>query len=287
MSLCAPSCASDGEATRRRASDSRGTKSRGSIAEMTSTTDLAALWERNKTVVDRWMDDYCARQGKTREDVIAKRKGSWFHDSSAEKIGMHHGYELSVICMGGNCWRYTVVTPWGMNEGLADLEPRDDAAAIARLAEVDAKMNERRHEDGQEPTKEEKTPPRASERTTEVSEVALMPTAKRGRGRPRGSKDRRPRKRRAKAEIVPNTAAANELPRRDKRWGLIPYDKNVAWVPNGDGVYEGYDIWLGGKYPQIIVSGEPRMIPRGAFVWPKGKKMVMDGEYVFKGTETS
>lgn len=146
---------------------------------------LAALWKRNKAVVGEWMDDYCTRTGSTHEDVIADRKAHWIRDSLAEKIGMFRGYELSVIQIGENCWRYTTITPWGTSEGLCDLNVRDDDATIAYLAEVDAKMDEEAARSDPKPIKMEKMPSRASERVIGTPKMDAKPTERRRRGRPK------------------------------------------------------------------------------------------------------
>ena len=103
-------------------------------------TSRANLWKRNRTTVEQWMNDYGKRTGKSNDEIIAERQAHWIHDERARKVGNWEGYEMSVCPINGNQYRYTVVTPWGMNEGLCDLERRNDYAAAQNLFATIAAM---------------------------------------------------------------------------------------------------------------------------------------------------
>lgn len=107
-----------------------------------SARHIAEVWLHNKQVVDEWLDDYTSRTGVTREDAIADRQSHWVHDPTAEVVCKIDGYKLSVCQLKTNmAWRYTVVTPWGMSEGLIDHEVRVDLYAVKKLREVIGLIN--------------------------------------------------------------------------------------------------------------------------------------------------
>lgn len=232
---------------------------------------LAALWRRNKAVNDEWVDDYCARTGSTREDVIAERKTRWIRDSSANKLGTYQGYELTTIQVGDGGWRYTVITPWGVSEGLGDLPTRDDDAAVARLTEVIKEMAVLPDKIDQKPTETKKTPPQAPERATEAHKTEPEPTSTRRRGRPKGSKDSKPRRRRTKTEMVSDTPKTEP---ETGNGGLVLSD-NVAWIADSTGCYRSHEIWLGGGMPQVKIGNELVDLPMNALVWKRGPKPAM------------
>ena len=96
-------------------------------------TDRANLWKSNRAVREKWMEDYGRRMGMTRDEIVRETQSHWGHDGRARKVGSWEGYEMSVCPMSDDHYRYTVVTPWGMNEGLCDLDRRDDHAAALEL----------------------------------------------------------------------------------------------------------------------------------------------------------
>lgn len=211
---------------------------------------LAALWRRNKAINDEWMDDYCARTGLTREDAIAERKARWIHDDSANKLGTYQGYELSVIQIGGDKWRYTVITPWGMSEGLGDLQKRDDGAATTHLTNVIKEMAALPDKNDRKPTKMKKTPPSDAVRVMRASETSPEPAPKRKRGRPSGSRDTKPRKRRANAkgsEDVPSRLPMSTIGTR--------ITNDVAWRPNGHGDYDPLPVWVYEGHEFVVIDG--------------------------------
>lgn len=243
---------------------------------MRSAIDVAKVWMRNKHVIDEWMADYGARTGKSREEIVADRKGHWVHDESAEKVAVIDGFELSACPIGGGEWRYTVVTPWDASEGLCDLDERDDTSATSFLGDVIAETSRVVPEDEPKPVVREKTPPQAPESTGEASKDSPKPVKEQRRGRPKGSRDSKPRKRRTKAEIASKEDGKAKRRTSTRKDGLVPYEKHVAWVPDGNGGYKCHEILLGGLLPQIIVAGKPTAIPSDAIVWPKGKKPRFD-----------
>ena len=185
--------------------------------------ELAKLWANNKWVIDDWIDDYGKRTGKSREDIVAERKAHWVHDESAESLGVHFGYEMSVIQLPSGKFGYTVVTPWDMSEGLCTIDERDDDHAWAFLLQVRARLDEA--------TKEVENERRSSKKARAVADAAKTtkgvakpkpetkeepedePAPKRKRGRPKGSKDSKPRKRRTKAEIAADAPTQSATPK--------------------------------------------------------------------------
>lgn len=93
------------------------------------------LWEHNRDVTEQWMADYGRRTGKGRVEIISERQANWRHDARAQVVGVFDGFRLSA-CPHDGGWRYTVVTAWGMSEGLCDMAMRDDARTIAYLSQV-------------------------------------------------------------------------------------------------------------------------------------------------------
>lgn len=216
---------------------------------------LAALWRRNKAVNDEWMDDYSARTGLTREDVISERKARWVHDSSAEKLGTYQGYELSVIQIGMDKWRYTVITPWGMSEGLGDLKKRDDGAAVTHLTNVIKEMAALPDKNDRKPIERTKTPSPAPERTRTTRKTSPEPAPKRKKGRPKGSKDTKPRKGRTKAEEAPSRLSMGTIGTR--------ITNDVAWRPNGRGGYDPLPIWEYEGRELVVIDGWFVDVPSG------------------------
>jgi hypothetical protein len=174
-------------------------------------------WARNKVITDEWIDDYTKRENMTYENVMEARRSRWTRDDKAEGIGKHIGYELSVLKLDGDTYRYTVITPWQMSEGLCDTNGRDDDFAIKLLHEVDELMLEATETVRNERKKAKvvadsaKTTAKATAKPKDEPKDEPKPAPKRGRGRPKGSKDSTPRKRRTKAEI--NAATASDEPK--------------------------------------------------------------------------
>lgn len=100
-----------------------------------SADDIASRWLHDKAIVDDWIEDYSGRTGKTREEIVTERRSRWQHDGRESIICKIGGYGLYGIELEDG-WRYTVVTPWGMSEGLVDAPCRDDSTAMKLLADV-------------------------------------------------------------------------------------------------------------------------------------------------------
>ena len=149
----------------------------------------AALWKHNWDVVRDWALDYGRRMGKTLDEVMSERVAGWGHEESAERVGTIDGYALTACQLESGEFRYTVVTPNRMNEGLCALDERDDARAerilrgvIARLAPASASETK---SDARTPVrrsvvrKARKMPQKAAEsvpeRTFETHEVNGVP----------------------------------------------------------------------------------------------------------------
>jgi hypothetical protein len=100
----------------------------------------AALWKHNWDVVRDWALDYGRRMGKTLDEVMSERVAGWGHEESAKMVGIIDGYALTACQLTSGEFRYTVVTPNRMNEGLCDLDERDDARAERILRDVIARL---------------------------------------------------------------------------------------------------------------------------------------------------
>ena len=149
----------------------------------------AALWKHNWDVVRDWALDYGKRMGKTLDEGMSERVAGWGHEESAERVGIIDGYDLTACQLESGEFRYTVVTPNRMNEGLCDLDERDDARAemilrdvIARLVQKgvpETKSQVRTHVRRSVVRKARKTPQKRAEsvpeRTFETHEVNGVP----------------------------------------------------------------------------------------------------------------
>lgn len=105
----------------------------------------AELWKHNWDVVQDWALDYGKRMGKTLDEVMSERVAGWGHEESAERVGTIDGYALTACQLKSGEFRYTVMTPNRMNEGLCDLDERDDARAEMILREVIARLTPKAH----------------------------------------------------------------------------------------------------------------------------------------------
>jgi hypothetical protein len=97
---------------------------------------LAEVWKHNRKSFEDWASDYESRMHTSREDTVAEVQAHWIHDERASVVGTFDGYKLSVCPAADGAYRYTVVTPWGTNEGLCDLDHADNYRAIGLLREV-------------------------------------------------------------------------------------------------------------------------------------------------------
>lgn len=270
---------------------------------------LATIWARNRVIIDEWMDDYCARTGVTRDDVIEERKARWVHDESGVELGTYEGYELHTIHLGGGEWRYTVMTPWSTSEGLCDTPSRDDGYALRMLHEVNSMLPEamvtvkaeregkRRAQavsDAAKGTSKRTVRPKDepnAEKVVEKAHEEPKVAPRRGRGRPKGSKDSRPRTRRTKAQLIADAnriiadleakrerdgqtpATAKKTPKNGSQKPTGPLDlpqdesgsaqegkrrrrmtDEVAWTPNDIGSYDPRPIWTDGEHEYIMID---------------------------------
>jgi hypothetical protein len=223
---------------------------------MMDAIELASRWRHNKAVNDEWVDDYCARAGLTHDDVISERMTRWIRDDSAENLGTHQGYRLSVIQIGADKWRYAVVTPWGTSEGLVDLPARDDDAAITHLTNVIKEMASLPDKNDRKPIKTKKAPSSAAVRTTETSKTSPEPTPRSKRDRPRGSKDAKPRNGRTGAGMT------RDAPSRVPMGTIgVRVTDECAWRPNGHGGYDPYPIWVYEGRDLVVMDGWFVVVP--------------------------
>jgi hypothetical protein len=114
----------------------------------------AEQWLNSKHHYDVWVADYAKRQEKTEKEVWDELIANWyapidyarFGIETPDRLGTFDGYRLSECSdRRGDDQRYcyTVVTPWGMNEGLWTPDYRDDERAIELLKEVIAVIDDR------------------------------------------------------------------------------------------------------------------------------------------------
>jgi hypothetical protein len=128
----------------------------------------AALWKHNWDVVRNWALDYGKRMGKTLDEVMSERVAGWGHEESAERVGTIDGYALTACQLNSGEFRYTVVTPNRMNEGLCDLDERDDARAERILRDIIARLVPKS-------VSETKSEPRTPVRRSVVRKARKMP----------------------------------------------------------------------------------------------------------------
>jgi hypothetical protein len=102
----------------------------------------AKVWIANRTSIERWMEDYGRRSGKTRDEIVSERNSHRFHDDRASVIGTYDGYRLSVCPISHDMFSYTVRTPWDESEGLYKTRGRDDARVIELLRKVISYIND-------------------------------------------------------------------------------------------------------------------------------------------------
>ena len=114
----------------------------------------AEQWLSAKHHYDVWVADYAKRQGKTEKEVWDELIANWyapigyarFGIKTPDRLGTFDGYRLSECSDrrgdDQSCY-YTVVTPWGLNEGLWTPDYRDDEHAIELLKEVIAVIDDR------------------------------------------------------------------------------------------------------------------------------------------------
>jgi len=253
---------------------------------------MADVWASNKTKDDRWVSDYGKRTGKPREQIVSERNANRFHDERAEVVGTYDGYRLSACMMGEfGLVRYTVETPWDLVEGLCDLGERNDDVAVERLLEVISEIPEaleNEHERPNIPPKAAKSPvkdvkasqkPRqaagkattTSKSTKTVEPDAKKPAQSRRRGRPVGSRDSAPRKRRTKAEMAAGVAKhAVKTPILNEN-GLRSSNQ-VAWIIGDDGRYHPFDVWYGESWLQVEIDGNFVDMPVDAILSPKNER---------------
>jgi len=98
--------------------------------------EQARLWFDNITTMEQWRADYGRRTGKTRAEIIEEQRSFEIHDERAFVVGKFDGFTMSGIEMRPGTYRYTVRTPWDVNEGLIDTEGRDDGVAFDFFADV-------------------------------------------------------------------------------------------------------------------------------------------------------
>jgi hypothetical protein len=112
--------------------------------------EQAEQWLSAKHHYDVWVADYAKRQGKTEKEVWDELIAGWrapvdyarFGLETPNELGTFEGYSLSE-CSDGGRYFYTVITPWGLCEGLWTPDYRDDEHAIELLKEVVAVINDR------------------------------------------------------------------------------------------------------------------------------------------------
>ena len=108
----------------------------------------AKVWVANRTGIEKWMEDYGGRTGKTREEIVSERNAHRFRDDRASVIGTYDGYRLSVCPISHDMFSYTVRTPWDESEGLYKTRDRDDASVIELLRKVISYIDDMSGEQG-------------------------------------------------------------------------------------------------------------------------------------------
>ena len=98
--------------------------------------EQASLWFDNMTTMEQWRADYSRRTGKTSAEIVEEQRSHEIHDERAFVVGTFDGFTLKGIKMDDGRFRYTVRTPWDMNEGLVDTKERDDVTAVMHLGVV-------------------------------------------------------------------------------------------------------------------------------------------------------
>lgn len=147
---------------------------------------LAGLWIRDKTAYDEWADGYATRTGLSKDEVARDIQSHWIPDDRSKVIGTFDGYRLSKCPTDEGRVRFTVVTPWGQNEGLCDQNDDDGATERAKgllsevirlIGHVDLRVSDKGAESGRQ--KAQASARRATKPTSKAK------TGKRRVGRPR------------------------------------------------------------------------------------------------------
>ena len=148
-----------------------------------SAMEQARLWFDNMTTMEQWRADYGRRTGKTRAEIVEEQRSHEIHDERAFVVGTFNGFTLSGIEIEDRC-RYTVRTPWDMNEGLVDTEERDDITAVMHLGVVTHEFSRLREESEPVTTVHDKNPKsRPVKATAKVNVAKNVTKVRRGPSR--------------------------------------------------------------------------------------------------------
>ncbi len=269
--------------------------------EMSPAWVMAEIWACNLRNDIKWFRSYGKRTGATHDEIFAERMGYTNTDVSWTPLGIFEGYRLykAKVIKGDLNWMYIVITPYANEQTLCHLIEPDDAKATAYLKEVlkeikaiftpnDQKSVETKKTPSAEATgsraasdepvkaatktekveKEPETPSKAERKPVETKTDVTERPRTRSKGRPKGSRDSKPRRRRTKAEMAADRANETQNVGIDLTNGPVPAD-NDAWIPDNDGKYRRYDVWYGGSWLQIRIDGEFVDLPANAVLSEK------------------
>lgn len=226
-------------------------------------TAMANSWCYNRAVTYEWANRYAERTGLTLDDVMQDRLNNAIHDSSAEKIATIEGFELSV-CPMGQMFRYTVLTPWMMHEGLIDRYGRDDEGdkyVISILRQIVEKLKEDPYRclNYREPRKpigtQSKTTsqPKAPSKPRQRSQT--KPKAKPKARKPKDETKKTPKpkaKVKDKSLVIQSSRFDLHVPLYDEK--VVNDESLVVWKHRDDGTYKPMGIWV--KDGERYVVGE-------------------------------
>ena len=148
-----------------------------------SAMDLACIWFDNMAIEEDWRADYSRRTGKTRAEIVEEQRSHEIHDERAFVVGTFDGFTLKGIEIEDR-YRYTVRTPWDMNEGLMDTEERNDVMAVMHLGAVTHEFSRLREESEPVTTvRDEKPRSRPVKATAKVNVAKNVTKVRRGPSR--------------------------------------------------------------------------------------------------------